>query len=313
MSSKRSSRSSTKAEADENEATNPHISTEISSQKVAFIPVSLTACEEVRSVELRHPCTGEASCFLLGSSGGRLERVVEVTAFDEGHRSWFVGDTVQSDGKLYLCNIYNPIYLILPYLIKAPRLTPLEQTLEDPQFPHTHLLAEAVGGGELKAVAEPKGAAELNVWKYSEAKALEWLEGRCRRLKAALMEAKVPTCTAQALTFVRSMDEAQTQTAYSELAVGMMATLLPAELGKALRERLGLPLEPERPALKGSGEPPAKRARKEGAPQGPTEDYSTEQPAKKEAAPQSAKAKALAKSAVGNKSILSFFGKKPAK
>jgi len=309
MSDKRSSRSLAKAEAEETESNTPNISTEISSQKVAFLPASLTACEEVRSTELRHPRSGEPACFLLGSSGGALRVLVEVAAFDEGHRSWFVGDTVQSDGKLYLCNVYNPIYIILPYLIKAPRLTPLDQTLEDPQFPLTPLLAGAVEGGKLEAVAEQKGAADLNVWAYSEARTLAWLEARCGRLRAALMAAKVPTCTAQALTFVRTMDDAQTGTAYTELAAGMLGEFLPPPLALALRSRLGLPGQPERPALKGP-EPPAKRART-GAPQGPADDYSVDAPAlKKDTTPQSAKAKALAKSAQGNKSILSFFGKK---
>ena len=55
------------------------------------------------------------------------------------------------------------------------------------------------------------GSADLNVWKYNADKTLTWLANKCRQLFDCLMEKKVPTTTAQALTFVRTMDQQQTK------------------------------------------------------------------------------------------------------
>lgn len=35
----------------------------------------------------------------------------EVVTFDESHRSWFIGETVKSDGSLFILTPVNPTYL----------------------------------------------------------------------------------------------------------------------------------------------------------------------------------------------------------
>jgi len=291
--------------------TESSISTLKSSQKIILLPDKLKKCPDVEIIQLRHPATNSSSLFLFGKSEDEESHLAELKTFDEGHRSWFIEETVQSDGKLYLATIFNPIYIVLPYLIKAEKLVPLDQLLEDEEFPFTHQLSTLLSKS-LPHVADSKGQADLNVWKYNEEKTLSWLEKRVDQLKQRLMDDKVCTSTAQALTFVRTMDQEGTKEAYLELAHGILSEYLPQDVSLKLRARVGLPEQKVKKPLK-SQEPPAKKAKTEPgeAVVGPADDYSSKAvPVKKEAAAMSTKAKALAKSAKGNKSIMSFFGKK---
>ena len=144
--------------------------------RVLVAPSAMLRGEEARVVSLRHPRTREAASFLLDPATGAL---AELLAFQEDHRAWFLGQQVVADGRLLLATPVSPLLLALPYLVAADRLVPFDQLLEDEDFPlASTLLAEAKG---LEAVAESKGAADLNVWKYSEERAVAWLEGRVGR------------------------------------------------------------------------------------------------------------------------------------
>ena len=149
--------------------------------RVLVAPSAMLRGEEARVVSLRHPRTREAASFLLDPATGAL---AELLAFQEDHRAWFLGQQVVADGRLLLATPVSPLLLALPYLVAADRLVPFDQLLEDEDFPlASTLLAEAKG---LEAVAESKGAADLNVWKYSEERAVAWLEGRVGRVAGVL-------------------------------------------------------------------------------------------------------------------------------
>ena len=82
----------------------------------------------------------------------------------------------------------HTVLLALPYLAKAERLVPLDQMLEDQmlEFPLTEELVGPMWSAGLEQVAESKGQADLNVWKYSPERTLVWLEGRVSRVAAVL-------------------------------------------------------------------------------------------------------------------------------
>lgn len=54
---------------------------------------------------------GEPAEYLL--IDGHLQ---EVNWYKERYRSWFVGDSVQEDGSMYLCTPVDPLFLALPLL-----------------------------------------------------------------------------------------------------------------------------------------------------------------------------------------------------
>ena len=119
-----------------------------------------------------------------------------------------------ADGRIFLATPVNPVLLVLPYLYQvarmellnhgrelcceaiiwdtdlnfiktqADRLVPLDQLMEDLNFPAT----DGVLGGTkgLEVVAERKGDADLNVWKFDKEKALTWLEERVDKVAKVL-------------------------------------------------------------------------------------------------------------------------------
>lgn len=275
-------------------------------QSVMFMKDALCKSSSVQIIRLRHPRTQRASMFVYSSDEKQL---LELMSFDEGHRSWFIGDTIQSDGKLYITSPIDASYLILPYLMKATQNVPLEDLLDDPDFPAVRNLPSLERAQDLSHIADRKGSKDLGVWKYNEESTLSWLERRVERLASILKQKKVPTSSGQSFTFVRTMDQTQTIEAYRVLAHGIVSEYLPDDLSQTLHKHMNLPTTiKKKPAATGAeNQPPSKKQKVEM----PTEDYSSKkvEPEKKSVT-ETAKSKALAKSAAGSKNIMSFFAKK---
>ncbi|RXG70424.1 Ribonuclease H2 subunit B [Armadillidium vulgare] len=134
-------------------------------------------------VKLKHPLTENSSYFVVDK---KEKKVLEVQNFDEKQRSWFFRGNVLSDGSIKICTPYNPVFLILPYLLKADKNTPLDHLLEDEKYPDTHLLADIVE--DISCVADRIGPASLNVWKYNENSTINWLTSKVDKLAKTLLE-----------------------------------------------------------------------------------------------------------------------------
>jgi len=275
--------------------------------RVLVVPTSSLQGTEVKTVKLRHPKTNEAATFLYNQVTGKL---CELLAFTEEHRSWFVGQKLVSDGRLFLATPVNPVFLVLPYLAKATRLVPLDQMLEDDKFPLTEELLGQVKG--LDKIADSKGDSDLNVWKYSQDSALSWLEGRVDRVAGVLEKQEIDLSQGAVSHHFKQAGPEPTAVDYRRYALGIVSEYLSPDLAKTLEEKLGLVEEKpaggvKRQSLSGQGDGPKPKKAK---PEGPTEDYSKK--AVKTAVKEelSAKQKALAVSAKGTKSISSFFAKK---
>ena len=67
---------------------------------------------------------------------------------------------------------------------KAERLVPLDQLIEEADLPATDIVLTNTKG--LEVLAERKGDADLNVWKFDKEKALAWLEERVARVAKVL-------------------------------------------------------------------------------------------------------------------------------
>jgi hypothetical protein len=196
--------------------------------------------------------------------------------------------------------------------MKAERNVPLEDLLDDPDFPHLHMIASLPCG--LEKVGTQLGDKDLNVWKYDSDLCLGWLEGRVEQVAKVLQEQRIDlTGGAAALSYKQENSSAPKLTEYTRYSFGIISEYLSSDLSEKLRERLNLP-EPEKPSVKrqsdvSSGGPPSKKLKT--TKEEPDEDYSKDYkkgPGKE--GDKSAKQKALAKSAEGTKNIMSFFKKK---
>lgn len=59
-------------------------------------------------VTLRHPNTGESAVFLFSPANNSVQ---EILTFNERKRSWFIDESVKSDGKMHLSTPIDPIFL----------------------------------------------------------------------------------------------------------------------------------------------------------------------------------------------------------
>ncbi|XP_012226478.1 ribonuclease H2 subunit B [Linepithema humile] len=265
-------------------------------------------------VKLRHPASNKPAAFSF--SPGNIT-VQEVLIFDENKRSWFIDDSVKSDGKLHLSTPIDPIFLVLPYLRKSQLAQPLEQCLWDEDFPETSRLAQCKNL-ELSLVADRKGEESLQAFKFNEEKSLKWLQKKVERVADVLKQKGVHVSQgAVSATYVKSTKfEIDTEAEYLKYAHGIVSEYLAEDLSKKLAQHLNIPDEAENKKRKlnspkdGSDE---KKVKKDSFEENPTPKPKTKnlKPEKvQKIAPPGKKELARQKAATGSKSITNFFKKK---
>ncbi|XP_013867156.1 ribonuclease H2 subunit B isoform X1 [Austrofundulus limnaeus] len=264
-------------------------------------------------LRMRNPSTDEASLYVLGSGDLQL---YEVKAFEEDFHSWFVGQTVQRDGRLIFVTPMDPLYLILPYLIKSGRegkFQPVDQVVKDEDFPAcSRLLSCTRSLASLHHIAEEKEVGSQKFHRYSQDRTMDWLKKKVERTVVALKKKNV--CVGEGVkstTYVRVKSESDNQEEdYLRYAHGLISDYISADLSKALLGHLGLS-ELKSPK---ETEPPSKKRKLSDKPVEAEEDYTkfnsadfARKPPKKMTAAQKTLAK-VDKS--GMKPMSSFFSPK---
>ncbi|XP_023130732.2 ribonuclease H2 subunit B isoform X1 [Amphiprion ocellaris] len=264
-------------------------------------------------VRLRNPSTDAASLYMLGSGDVQL---YEVKAFEEGFHSWFVGQTVQRDGRLIFVTPMDPLYLILPYLIKSGKegkFQPMDQVIMDEEFPAcSRLLSCTRSLDSLHHVAEEKKVGSLKFHRYSQERTMNWLKKKVERTIIALKKRNISVGEGvKSTTYIRVKSEADNhEEDYLRYAHGLISEYISEDLSKALLSHLGLP---ELTSPKET-EPPSKKRKLSDKPVEAEEDYTkfnsadfARKPPKKMTAAQ----KTLAKvDKTGMKPMSSFFSTK---
>ncbi|NXI36085.1 RNH2B Ribonuclease, partial [Galbula dea] len=258
--------------------------------------------------------TGEASLYLFNSGAQQL---FEVKAFHEKCRSWFIGQTVQQDGRLLFVTPMDPLFLILYYLIKADKerqgkFQPLDQVVLDSEYPSCLLLLKCAEVKQyIHHITEEKEIGSQKFYRYSQEKTLTWLKKKVNQTVKALKSNNITVGErVYAATFVSSKQIKDTEEDYVRYAHGLISEYIPEDLSKELLKYLGLP------ELKSSApEPPLKKRKLSDVPV-EAEDYtkcnSSNLKTKKANSKMSAAQKALAKvDKSGMKSISAFFSSKP--
>ncbi|XP_051260407.1 ribonuclease H2 subunit B isoform X1 [Dicentrarchus labrax] len=264
-------------------------------------------------VRLRNPSTDAASLYMLGSGDVQL---FEVKAFDEDFHSWFVGQTVQRDGRLLFVTPMDPLYLILPYLIKSGRegkFQPVDQVVMDEEFPAcSRLLSCTRSLTSLHHITEEKEVGKLKFHRYSQEKTMDWLKKKVERTVIVLKKRNISVGErVKSTTYIRVKSESDYhEEDYLRYAHGLISEYISEDLSKALLKHLQLP---ELTSPKET-EPPTKKRKLSDNPVEAGEDYTkfnsadfVRKPPKKMTAAQKSLAK-VDKS--GMKPMSSFFSPK---
>uniref|UniRef100_G3U2F3 Ribonuclease H2 subunit B n=1 Tax=Loxodonta africana TaxID=9785 RepID=G3U2F3_LOXAF len=268
-------------------------------------------------VKLVNPCSGEGAIYLFDMC---LQQLFEIKIFKEKHRSWFINQSVQSEGHLHFATPMDPLFLVLHYLMKADKegkFQPLDQVVMDDTFPNCTLLLKLPELEKfLGHVTEEKEIDSKKYYKYSKEKTLKWLEKKVNQTMVALKTNKinVGARVQSAVFFPSDQMSSNREEDYIRYAHGLISDYIPKELSDDLSKHLKLS-QPSaslaKPSIKDkiklSDEPVEA---KEDYTKFNTKDLKTEKKNSKMTAAQKALAK-VDKS--GMKSIDRFFGPKSKK
>ncbi|CAI5655599.1 ribonuclease H2 subunit B isoform X3 [Oreochromis niloticus] len=195
-------------------------------------------------VRLRNPSTDAASLYMLGCGDVML---YEVKAFEDDFHSWFVGQAVQRDGRLIFVTPLDPLFLILPYLIKSGKegkFQRVDQVVKDEEFPAcSRLLSCARTLASLHHIAEEKEAGSQMYHRYSQEKTMNWLKKKVERMVIALKKRNISVGEGvKSSTYVRVKSETENQEEdFLRYSHGLISEYISEDLSKALLTLLGLP------------------------------------------------------------------------
>ncbi|XP_046568898.1 ribonuclease H2 subunit B-like [Haliotis rubra] len=264
--------------------------------------------------KLRHP-KSDSGCLFLFANGGR--DVYEAIQYKEEFRSWFIGDTIQHDGGMLMLTTVDPLFLVMPYLVKegqSGKFMTLDQIVIDEDYPECNRLHECSGLSELHQITEVKGDDDFRAYRFDKDKTLSWLKLKTEIVADVLQQKDVSVSSsgAHSSMFIRSKkEEAVDKEQYIKYACGMVSDYLPPQIADDLRDYLGVADIPE-PVKSPSEEPPAKRVKLEDI--APSEDYSKTNGLQKQNSKETkltvAQKKLSKVDKTGMKSISSFFSPK---
>ncbi|KAK0138396.1 Ribonuclease H2 subunit B [Merluccius polli] len=192
-------------------------------------------------VKLRNPTTDAASLYLFSSGDVQL---YEVKAFTEDCHSWFIGQTVQRDGRLLYITPMDPLYLMLPYLVKAAsegKFQPLDQVVMDEEFPACSRLLNCTRSlSSVHHIAEEKEVGSLKFHRYSQEKTMQWLSKKVDRTVTALRRTNISVGEGvKSTTYVRVKTESDANDEdYLRYAHGLVSEYINEDLRKALLQHL---------------------------------------------------------------------------
>ncbi|XP_037655813.1 ribonuclease H2 subunit B isoform X5 [Choloepus didactylus] len=231
-------------------------------QYVFLLPECLKDAPKIKSglmfVKLANPCSGEGAMYLFSMC---LQQLFEIKIFKEKHHSWFIDQSVQSEGHLHFATPMDPLFLVLHYLRKADKagkFQPLDQVVVDDMFPNCVLLLQFPELEKLLChVTEEKEIDGKKYYKYSKEKTLKWLEKKVNQTTAALKASNITVgARVQSAAFLPgdqvSRDKEED---YIRYAHGLISEYISKELSDNLSKYLKLP-EP----LPSLPNPPSKMA-----------------------------------------------------
>eukprot|EP00946_MAST-07B_sp_MAST-7B-sp1_P000243 g243.t1 len=136
----------------------------------------------VKILRLLHPRTNKLMPFMMVADHICELQFLEPPTDDEltdGLSSWFVNDSVISDGRLVMASYVDPLFLALPHLMRnATRYSPLSQVLAHPSAVHTRMLMQVNGiTDQLRHVCDvnDKHGPDMIFFRWNETKAMTWL------------------------------------------------------------------------------------------------------------------------------------------
>jgi len=267
--------------------------------------------------KLPHPQNGVSTLFAF-----QKNKVFEFTKHKESYSSWFIRETVQKDGSVHMITPIDPLFLVIPYFIKAAEQgqhTTLDNILYDTDHAKAMQSLEAsITKKSLMKICTVKGDDDYTAYKICEEKLLKWLAKKVEKLSLHLQKADINTSSGgQSATFIRNSAGNKNKDDCTRYAWTIISDYIQPSWSIKLKDHLNIK-EPvkEQKKNKVSDQPPAKRQKTEGENKCVEDyrDHTSLNKTKKPVAKLTSKQKSLLKvDKKGMKAMSSFFTKTPKK
>ncbi|KAF3446485.1 hypothetical protein FNV43_RR11664 [Rhamnella rubrinervis] len=141
-----------------------------------------------RFLSMRHPKSGNTTCYLLVN-----EVLQELHWFKQPYSSWFLGDYVSEDGRLYIATPVDPVFVLLPIFDEARmkkgedpgKFRQLDEIIFIDGYPgYQHLLS--VAEKSMQVVCEVKEVGSSKFYRLDDSKVLGWLCCKVCQLRQTL-------------------------------------------------------------------------------------------------------------------------------
>ncbi|GIY61840.1 hypothetical protein CDAR_464982 [Caerostris darwini] len=216
-------------------------------------------------IRLKHPRTKTAVLCALDSSN----ILHEIVHFKDEFSSWFVGDSVIEDGRIFMMTAVDPLFYILPYVNQDGKFCPLEDLLVDEDFPDIHHLSKCCDLEELLNIFDSKEAAGYQVFSFNKTKSLHWLQKKADYMSSSLKSKEISITDGSKASCLQTNDNKENPEVLQSYACHLISDYLSEEHSKQLFESLGLQMKEEKPKLENS-----QGAAKQNTCISPTDDYS---------------------------------------
>ncbi|KFH72551.1 hypothetical protein MVEG_02840 [Podila verticillata NRRL 6337] len=157
-------------------------------QRICIGPTVSAHSEKPISMLLPNPTSGFPSRYVI--QNGKLYEMQVAAA--EGIRSWFVGETIQSDGSLYMITPLDPIFMFIPILEivrqqtsgSAGRFMVVDDIFENDQYTSLRHLTQLHSVEKLLAQICEVRDGSLKTFRMDDERVMAWLKKKMDHLEA---------------------------------------------------------------------------------------------------------------------------------
>ncbi|OXA60620.1 ribonuclease H2 subunit B isoform X1 [Folsomia candida] len=285
--------------------------------------------ENISQVTLSHPKSEKMCTYFVDTRTPSSEElnsapfIFEVMTMEQDTRSWFIDDQVISDGNIYVCTPMDPLFMVLPALLKTTRAMQIKdhllEIIKEPKVIDA-VFSRLSTSNQLENISNKIVCDDIIAYKFIEDKALKWLKSKVHNTSEFLKSEDITGSEASVSSnFTKSVTTETKEEEYTRYASEIIGEYLPDNLKKKLFESLGLPFVQEKVVTKRKSELETDRSNNKklkvadvnGECVQPTEDYGTSSPSNINNPKLKAKDKELQKAAKGTHSLFKFFAAKP--
>ncbi|KAF9436227.1 Ribonuclease H2 subunit B [Entomortierella beljakovae] len=208
----------------------------VNQQKICIGPEVPVNSENPLSILLPNPGSGLPSRYVI--QDGQLFEIQVVDS--EGLRSWFIKDTVQSDGSLYITTPIDPVFMFIPILDivrkksndNEGRFLSLDDIFDSDQYTSLRRLSQLSRiEAHLAQICDIRDSFSTKAYRLNDDNVLVWLKSKVKSIVDNFSSIKV---LVSSIVYTESLPEA----CRSEAIIQSSLRLVSAYLSDSWAEKL---------------------------------------------------------------------------